>query len=239
MNSPGHRANLLDPVSREVGLGYYRRSSDGRGYIAQTFGADPVYAPVIIENEALSTPIARVNLYIHNRTAQNGFAGSGPATQMMISADPCFADGVWMPFSNETTWNLEDGQGWRTVYVKTRDPLNRTATVSDTIYLGGAAPLQELDDAHLSTTQSSVTLYRLDQSGWPMVQLSLGWIADGYLPDVWHIMGERRACHRPGRLGRHGIPARNRQRRDIRVGLGYFILQGYADDCVFPHQSRQ
>jgi uncharacterized protein YkwD len=189
MNSPGHRANLLDPVSREIGLGYYRRSGDGRGYIAQMFGADPSYAPVIIENEALSTPLARVNLYIYNRAEQNGFAGLGPATQMMISADPCFADGVWMPFSNETTWNLEDGQGWRTVYVKTRDPLNRTATVSDTIYLGGTAPLQELDDEYLSTTQPSVTLYRLDQSGWPMVQLSLGWIADDAYPTFSRLWG--------------------------------------------------
>lgn len=201
MNSPGHRANLLDPVSREIGLGYYRRSSDGRGYIAQKFGMDPVYAPVIIENEALSTPIARVNLYIHNRTAQNGFAGSGPATQMMISHDPCFADGVWMPFSNETAWNLEDGQGWRTVYVKTRDPLNRTATVSDTIYLGEAAPLQELDDAHLSTTQPSVTLYRLDQDGWPMVQLSLGWIADDTYPTFGTLWGNGERVNDPDAWG--------------------------------------
>ncbi|MCS6938883.1 MAG: CAP domain-containing protein, partial [Roseiflexus sp.] len=189
LNSPGHRANLLDPVSREVGLGYYRRSSDGRGYIAQKFGMDSVYAPVIIENEALSTPTSHVNLYIHNRASQNGFAGLGPATQMMISDDPCFADGVWMPFSNETIWSLEDGQGWRTVYVKTRDPLNRTATVSDTIYLGEAVPLQELNDAHLSTTQPSVTLYRLDRSGWPLVQLSLGWIADDTYPTFGKLWG--------------------------------------------------
>ena len=42
MNSPGHRANLLDATWREVGLGYYRRNSDGRGYVAQVFGVDSV-----------------------------------------------------------------------------------------------------------------------------------------------------------------------------------------------------
>lgn len=65
MNSAGHRANLLDPASHEVGLGYYRRSGDGRGYIAQMFGVDSAYAPVIIENEAPFALTPNVNLYIY------------------------------------------------------------------------------------------------------------------------------------------------------------------------------
>jgi uncharacterized protein YkwD len=64
MNSSGHRGNLLDPNSREIGLGYYRRVSDGRGYVTQGFGYDVVYPPVIIENEAISTNSPNVNLYI-------------------------------------------------------------------------------------------------------------------------------------------------------------------------------
>lgn len=40
--------------SREVGLGNYRRESDGRGYVTQDFGVDTVYPPVIIENEAVT-----------------------------------------------------------------------------------------------------------------------------------------------------------------------------------------
>ncbi len=75
MNSEGHRANLLDPGSREIGLGYYRRASAGRGYVTQDFGSDPVYAPVIIENEALSTTTPNVNLYIYDRATNGGFAG--------------------------------------------------------------------------------------------------------------------------------------------------------------------
>ncbi len=63
MNSPGHRANLLDPNSREIGLGYYLRTSDGRGYVAQDFGSDAVYPPVIIENEAITTLKARRSMY--------------------------------------------------------------------------------------------------------------------------------------------------------------------------------
>ena len=64
MNSPGHRANLLDPNSREVGLGYYVRDGDGRGYVTQDFGVDAVYPPVVIEHEALGTTSPQVNLYL-------------------------------------------------------------------------------------------------------------------------------------------------------------------------------
>jgi hypothetical protein len=64
MDSPGHRSNLLDPNSREIGLGYYLREEDGRGYVTQDFGHDPVYPPVIIENEAITTTSTVLNLYI-------------------------------------------------------------------------------------------------------------------------------------------------------------------------------
>jgi uncharacterized protein YkwD len=201
MNSPGHRANLLDPASREVGLGYYQRSSDGRGYIVQKFGVDSVHAPVIIENEAPFTPNPNVNLYIYNRTEQSGFASMGPATQMMVSNDACFSDRAWEPFASHKTWTLEGGQGWRTVYVKTRDALNRTATVSDTIYLGEPLPVQELSDTHLSTTQPYVTLYHLDGGGLPMVQFSLGWIADDTYPTFGRLRGDGERVSDPDAWG--------------------------------------
>jgi hypothetical protein len=178
MNSPGHRANLLDPNSREVGLGYYLRDSDGRGYVTQDFGNDAVYAPVIIENEALSTTSPLVNLFIYDRSTEGGFAGLAPATQMMVSGSPNFYGAAWEPYSANKSWSLASGNGWRKVYVKTRDKFNRTLTVSDSIYLSADVPLEELGAAQMSTTQSQVTLYNLDGGALPQVQLSLGWLAD-------------------------------------------------------------
>ena len=178
MNSPGHRANLLDPNSREIGLGYYRRDSDGRGYVTQDFGNDAVYAPVIIENEAISTTNGNVNLYIYDRSTSGGFAGLGAATQMMVSNNPYFYGAVWEPYNTNKVWTLTNGDGWRDVYVKTRDKFNRTLTASDTIYLGANVPLNELGAAQMSTTQSQVTLYDLDGGTLPQVQFSLGWMAD-------------------------------------------------------------
>jgi uncharacterized protein YkwD len=131
--SPGHRANLLDPNSREVGLGYYRRESDGRGYVTQAFGHDPAYPPLIIDNEALATADLAVDLYIYDREPDGGFTAMEPAEAMQVSNDACFTNAVWEPYQPEKTWQLQSGgEGWRSVYVRTRDGLSRTTTVIST-----------------------------------------------------------------------------------------------------------
>lgn len=178
LNSSGHRANLFDPNSREIGVGNYLRESDDRGYATQDFGHDPVYPPVIIENEALTTPTPQVNLYIYNREPNGGFAGLGPATQMMISNNSCFNGASWEPYTAEKSWTLSPGQGWRSVYVKTRDVQGRTVVVKDSIYLGQTVPLVELGNAQMSTAQEQVTFNNLTTTGLPHVQFSLNWLAD-------------------------------------------------------------
>ncbi|HSJ55878.1 MAG TPA: CAP domain-containing protein, partial [Anaerolineae bacterium] len=178
MASDGHRANLLDPNSREVGLGYYRRDSDGRGYITQDFGTDPAYAPVVIDDEALSTESVTTSLYIYDRSTAGGFAGLAPAAEMRVSSDACFAGAAWEPYAAEREWVLGGEPGWQRVYVQTRDAFSRTMTVSDTIYLGADVPPDELGAVGMSTTQPQVTLYGLDGGGLPQVQLSVGWLAD-------------------------------------------------------------
>lgn len=192
LNSPGHRANLLHGGHREIGLGNYRRPGDGRGYVAQMFGSDPVYAPLIIENEAPATGTPTVGLYLHN-LAGRGLKQRGPATQMRVGNDRCFSGSAWEPYAAEKAWTLAAGSGWRTVYAETRDAFNRTAIVSDTIFLGANAPLTELGDALLSTTQPAVTLYGLDGQGLPQVEISPGWLMDDTDPtfNLWWGNGER------------------------------------------------
>lgn len=177
LNSPGHRANLLAAGHREIGLGYYRRAGDGRGYIAQMFGNDAAYAPVIIEHEAINTLNPSVALYIHQTDAPVGFFGRRPASEMMVADNPCFLGASWQPFAHETRFQLPPGEGWRTVYVKTRDIYGATEVVSDTIYLGANLPVAEIATT-LSDRQPSVTLYGLYHPTLPHVQLSLGWLVD-------------------------------------------------------------
>ncbi len=201
MNSEGHRANILNPDSREVGLGYYRRESDGRGYVTQDFGHDPVYPPVIIEYEAITTTSTTVHLYIYDREESSGFAALGPATEMMVSNDACFTDATWEPFASEKTWQLEPGSGWRTVYVKTKDALGRTVVVSDTIYLGESAPIDELGTHLASSSSDKVTLYGLDGGAFPYVQLSLSWFVDDTFPTFTHWWGNASQVDDPDALG--------------------------------------
>lgn len=184
LDSPGHRDNLLADGHREIGLGYYRQShpeGQGRGYIAQMFGSDPVYPPVIINNEALYTTAPQVNLYIYDRAPGGGFGGLGPAIEMQVSNEPSFAQASWEPFVTEKPWTLEPGTGWRTVYVKTRDAWGRTVVVQDVIYLGDTVPRAELGFAQMSSTQTQVTIPTPGWQDLPLVQFSPGWLADDTL----------------------------------------------------------
>jgi hypothetical protein len=137
-----------------------------------------VYAPAIIEYEAISTSSPNVNLYIYDRSIGGGFAGLSTASQMIVSNNACFSGATWEPYTANKAWSLATGEGWRQVYVKTRDGFNRTLTTSDSIYLGANVPLDELGAAQMSTTQSQVTLYNVDGGTLPQVQFSPGWLAD-------------------------------------------------------------
>jgi len=178
MNSEGHRNNLLNPGFREVGLGYYRSESDGRGYVTQDFGYDSIYPPVIIEYEAITTTSPTVSLYTYSNEGSGGFTGMSAATEMMVANDVCFTDASWEPYTAERSWSLEPGIGWRTVYVKTRDSVGRVTVASDTIYLGQTVPLDELGLRLASSTADTVTLYGLNGGGLPYVQFSQNWFAD-------------------------------------------------------------
>lgn len=190
MNSEGHRKNILQTIYREMGVGYYRNSQSGRGYIVQDFSYDPDYAPVIINNEAPSTTAAEVQLYIYNPAVQSGLEGMGDAVEMMIANEATFANSSWEPFASEKSWTLEAGDGWRVVYVKTRDAQGRTTIVSDAIYLGATLPLDTLDLAHASTVEQRLAFYNLDKSGWPQVQLSVNWQGDDSDVLFEHVSGE-------------------------------------------------
>lgn len=186
----GHRQNMLDPNSWEVGLGYYRRDSDGRGYVTQDFGVDSAYPPVIINNEAIQTNNPTVNLYIYSNSSSGGITGLGPATEMMVSNDPCFLNATWEAYSAYKSWTLEPGTGWRTVYVKTRDASGRSTVAKDTIYLGPSIPYQDLGLEQASTRSGQVNLYKLNGGGLPFMQFSLGWLVEMETGTLWWGNGE-------------------------------------------------
>ncbi len=118
MNSSGHRANILNPNYREIGVGYVSSRW------VQNFGAKSARYPIVINREAATTDHYRVNLYIY---------GAGTWTEMRLrnnSGDWT----AWQPFQTNVVWYLPKTRGTHTVSVEQRKTGSSTAS-SDTIYL--------------------------------------------------------------------------------------------------------
>ncbi len=139
MNSPGHRANILNPDYREIGIGYTFDPvsivlSDGCGYHfwAQTFGARETVYPVVINGEAevTSSPLVTLTIY-----------GAGWASDMLVSNNADFSGASWQPYASPLPWTLApaSGQGTRTVYVRLRNALGETLDAQDEIILNCCA----------------------------------------------------------------------------------------------------
>jgi len=176
MNSTGHRTNMLNPDMREFGAGYYR-SAAGDGYAVLDLAYDRDYAPVVIDDEALATGDRTVRLYIYSQDTGDGWGGVGPTLEMMVSNSPDFAGGQWEPYVTEKDWTLDAGEGWRTVYVKSRDRLGQVTVVHDSIYLGNSVPDSALSLQYATHVDDGFTLSSLP-GGYTHIQFSLNWLAD-------------------------------------------------------------
>ncbi len=177
MGSGGHQANILGVDHREIGLGY---SNTNDGWVAQEFGRDPFYPPVIINHEALNTTNRQVDLYIYDREDAGGFAALRPAVAMQVSENQCFINSSWQPFNTRLSYTLSPQNGWKQVFVRTRDAYGHTMTVEDSIYYGSDPPLDGINSAKMSSAEPQVNLYGLDSGGRSHVQFSLGWVADQF-----------------------------------------------------------
>ena len=122
MGSAGHRGNILNPGSREIGVGYYSGSGDYHAYWVQDFGARSGEYPLIINREAGTTDQREVSLYIH-----------GDWETMRLHND----DGAWtgwQPFLPELDWELPPTAGEHSVDAELRAG-NLTVTSRDSITL--------------------------------------------------------------------------------------------------------
>lgn len=125
MNSSGHRANILNPNLREIGVGYAYVSGSSYGrYWVQNFGSKSARYPVVINRETAITDDYYVSLYLY---------GVDVWTEMRLRND---ADAwtAWQPFQSSIAWTLPQTKGMHTVTVEMRNS-NSSTTSSDTIYL--------------------------------------------------------------------------------------------------------
>jgi uncharacterized protein YkwD len=130
MNSPGHRNNILNATSREIGVGYYEGGSWGR-YWVQNFGLRNNVYPLVINAEARWTESTAVTLYIYGQWAE----------MRLRNDDDSW--GAWQPFQSTVTWTLRPQAGMRTVHVemRTSGAGGQTASAHDTIWLAIAHPI--------------------------------------------------------------------------------------------------
>ncbi len=118
MGSTGHRSNILNTTYREIGVGFYTGN-----YWVQDFGYLYNVYPMVINNEAAVTNSKDVHLYIY---------GTNFTEMRFRNDDLAWSD--WMPFQNNTTWQLPDTTGNHTVTAEMRNG-SVTRTSNDSIYL--------------------------------------------------------------------------------------------------------
>ncbi len=125
MANPGHRANILDPGVREIGLGYQANpTAYYQHYWVLDFGRLDSRYPLLINRDALTTTTTAAQLYLYGQDAFD---------EMRLRNDdqPWSA---WQPFQAEVSWTLPPTPGWHTVWAELRQDGN-TTLVSDTITL--------------------------------------------------------------------------------------------------------
>lgn len=132
MESPGHRANILNPLYREMGAALVT-GANGVAVWAQEFGSRPREVGVFIDSDA---PVARgeaVELSI-GREEVSDWGSLGEPVRMMVSNRSDFAGAAWEPYSARKGWTLE-GAGSVGVYVVLEDGEGREARAWDQIVL--------------------------------------------------------------------------------------------------------
>jgi hypothetical protein len=124
MNSPGHRANILEESYNEIGVGFAQGKDAYDTFCVQFFGIHENTYPVLINNEAYSTSNTTVHLYLY---------GKDRMKQMRFSADGVTFT-AWEPFQSEREWTVAGGEGERTIYVEMTDG-RKTFRSGDSILL--------------------------------------------------------------------------------------------------------
>ncbi len=109
LKSPGHRANLLNPDFREIGVAcIHAPNNDLQDIWVQDFGSRAEVFPVIINLEAPLTVSPEVKLYVH---------GAQWAQKMRFSNDGERWTN-WETYQSARDWKLTGESGKQTVYVE-------------------------------------------------------------------------------------------------------------------------
>lgn len=134
MSSPGHRANILMPEYREIGVGFSRTTPCNPycTYWTQDFGSQPRVLPVFINDGAEQVVGSSVKVTLSNETVSS-WGSIGPVQQVMLASDPSFAGASWQNYTQQLYWRLPGGTGAQAIYARLRDAQGQEVQSSDTV----------------------------------------------------------------------------------------------------------
>ena len=139
INSQVHRANILKPRYREIGIGVGR--SDKGTYYTLNFGSQPNVLPFFVTGSA---PVVTLLLTNENDiTTGEGVSIMGQATQVRIAEGTDTKRASWQPWAQAIPFQLSDSTGQKTITVEYKDELGRGTKFSRTFNvadLGSASP---------------------------------------------------------------------------------------------------
>ncbi len=121
MDSPGHRANILNPDITEIGIGFAARGA----YAVMCLGVSENPLPVVIENESVRSGSPKVLVYL---------GGRNWARQMRFSTDGR-SFGPWQPHASFAQVDLPPQRGVQALIVEFEGPRGSRRAGGDSIYL--------------------------------------------------------------------------------------------------------
>jgi uncharacterized protein YkwD len=156
MGSAGHRSNILNPSSREIGVGYSSGSGRYNVYWVQDFGAREGVYPLVINRESGATDQRSVSLFIHG------------AWEIMRLRNDAGGWTDWQPFQAEVDWLLPPEPGEHEVIAELRSG-DLLVTSRDSILLLGSGKKSEPELGNLPDSLS-FTYSLLDKELFPPSQ---------------------------------------------------------------------
>jgi hypothetical protein len=152
-NSQVHRANILKPRYREIGIGVGR--SDNGTYYTLNFGAQPNVLPFFITGSA---PVVTLLLTNENDiTTGEGVSIMGQATQVRIAEGAALDSAPWQPWAPSIPFQLSDGAGQKAITVEYKDELGRGAKSSRTFSASDLGPAATPTAAPTETVEATAT----------------------------------------------------------------------------------